>query len=516
MKFAHHSKLQVHDLYLFIGGKLADACKSWGVPAEFSKTEFDHSKVYDMNSAMEHEEEVSEYLKYDVVSLAHLFKIYHTTMWKCFSVDMNLCVSPAQFAVKAWSGGNDYCAKIYVPHKGKEEDDDRAAYYGGRVMCQYKGYESTDFDEKQLSYYYDQIEDYLVLGDVNSLYPAAQMFNQYAYGRWKYIEGNEEYLDRLIRRHPDDQDWLLRTCFCVDVTCPKDLMTSFLMERDSKGNIVHDLHDKVKQWYWGCEIEEAIVLGYVVTKIHEMKTFSNRDYIFKDYVSKCWQGRQRTLKGSAQNLCFKFAMNSLTGKFGQRSFDTNRAIYSTDHEPSKKMEQNFQEMLSRVVDFQPIFTAEGYNSAIMLDIENEQKGPRYPIYLSAQILAYARVHMSKIMRAGQCYRHWCRAIYYTDTDSLLMPSECLPDLEKAGFIGDELGQLKCDLTDSTDPQTFARIVRGIWSATKGPYSLLYVKPGDGNLWEKVRVKGIMLYDSLVVVTSLFSRHSTPFKTLALP
>ena len=65
------------------------------------------------------------------------------------------------------------------------------------------------------------------------------------------------------------------------------------------------------------------------------------------------------------------------------------------------------------------------------------------------------------------------------------PSECLPDLAKAGFIGDELGQLKCDLTDSTDVETFARIVRGIWSATKGPYSLLYVKPGDPQLWEKV-------------------------------
>ena len=98
------------------------------------------------------------------------------------------------------------------------------------------------------------------------------------------------------------------------------------------------------------------------------------------------------------------------------------------------MDQSFQEMLQRVVDFTPIFTAEGYNSAIMLDVENEQKvcsfrshtfphfvqGPRYPIYLSAQILAYARVHMSHIMRAANCYRSWSRAIYYTDTDSLLM------------------------------------------------------------------------------------------------
>lgn len=152
--------------------------------------------------------------------------------------------------MKAWTGGNDFCAEIYVPHIGKEEDDDRAAYYGGRVMCQYKTFESEDFDQQQLAYYYDQIDDYLVLGDVNSLYPAAQMFNEYAHGKWKYIPGSDEYLDRLTKRHHSDRDWLLRTCFCVDVICPKDLMTSFLMERDSKGHIVHDLNDKHKQWYW--------------------------------------------------------------------------------------------------------------------------------------------------------------------------------------------------------------------------------------------------------------------------
>ena len=101
MKFAHHSKLQVHDLYLFVGGKLSDACKNWGVPAEFSKTDFDHSKVYDMASALKHEDEVKEYLKYDVVSLAHLFKIYHTTMWKCFSVDMSTFAFALSFFANA-------------------------------------------------------------------------------------------------------------------------------------------------------------------------------------------------------------------------------------------------------------------------------------------------------------------------------------------------------------------------------------------------------------------------------
>ena len=229
------------------------------------------------------------------------------------------------------------------------------------------------------------------------------------------------------------------------------------MERDAKGNIHHTLHDKVGQWYWGCELREAIELGYKVTLIIEMKTFMKRDYIFDKYVTKCWEGRLKSLKGSAQNLAFKFAMNALTGKFGQASFPTNKAIYSTDYEPSKKMDQHFQEMIQKVVDFEPIFSPDGYNAAIILEVENEQLGPKYPIYLSAQILAYARVHMSRIMRYEffkkhvilanvhricDCYRNPCRAIYYTDTDSLLMPSETLPALDAARLIGNGLGQLK--------------------------------------------------------------------------
>lgn len=489
MKFNHHSKLQVHDLYLFIHSSLDDACKAWGVPTEFCKSNFDHNKIRSLTSAMQYCEEVTEYLKLDCLALGHLFRIYHQTMWKCFSMDMNLCVSPSQYAIQTWTAGNAFCHDIYLPHMGKEEADDRAAYYGGRVMCQYKAYESEDFNENMKAYYHNQIEDYLVLGDVNSLYPAAQYFNRYAYGKWKYVPGGDEYLRRLMELHDSDEDWLLRTCFHVNVECPKDLITAFLMERDNKGHIHHTLHDKNGQWYWGCELREAIILGYKVTLIIEMKTFEKRDFIFDKYVTKCWEGRKKAPKGSAQNLAFKFALNSLTGKFGQASFPTNKAIYTTDYEPSKKMDQHFQEMLQKVVDFEPIFTPNGYNAAVILEIENEQQGPKYPIYLSAQILAYARVHMSRIMRICASYRQPHRAIYYTDTDSLLMPSSCLQALDTHHLIGNELGQLKCDLTDSTNVDQWGKIIRGIWSATKGPYSLLYVKADSPVLWEKIRVKG---------------------------
>ena len=148
-------------------------------------------------------------------------------------------------------------------------------------------------------------------------------------------------------------------------------------------------------------------------------------------------------------------------------------------------------MLKRVCGWTPIFTENGQNSAIILEVENENQNPSYPIYLSGQILAYSRVIMSRIMRLIDAYRNPQRAIKYTDTDSLLMARECLDDLIKADLIGKNLGQIKCDLNENfTHPRSFAKIVKGIWAATKGPYSLIYVLPEDSVLWEKVRVKGI--------------------------
>lgn len=496
ISFNHNSQVKVIDLCLFLQSSLAKACKDWGVPADESKKEFDHEKVFDMESAMLHEKEVREYLKYDVLSLLSLTKIFHTAMWKCFSMDVLLCVTPAQFSLKVWSSTCEFLNEIYIPHQGKEEDDDRAAYYGGRVMCQRKEFRSADWQEgANYTWDYENVDDYLVLGDVNSLYPAAQVQNDYAYGKWTYEEVSEKsedvqqkYVEMINQR--ESKGWMKRCVYLVDVYCPKDLITAFLMDRSPKGDIIHNLEDKVKKWYWGTELMEAIKLGYRVTKVWSIKEFEKCGFIFSEFVNTCWEGRKKTQSGSAQNTCFKFTMNGLTGKFGQKSHPTSSVIYSTNYKPSKKTEVDFDKMIANVVDFEPVFSANGDNNTIILEVSNKNQGPSYPVYLSAQILANARVLMSKIMRTCDAYRNPARAIYYTDTDSLVMTPECIPDLIDAGYIGKGLGQIKCDLNGSFNGNQFAKIVRGVWAATKGPYSLVFLLPGDNVLKEKVKVKGI--------------------------
>ena len=64
-------------------------------------------------------------------------------------------------------------------------------------MCQRKKYISEDFinepdDGMETLYDWNEIEDFLVLADVNSLYPTAQFKFEYAYGNWQYHKYTEE------------------------------------------------------------------------------------------------------------------------------------------------------------------------------------------------------------------------------------------------------------------------------------------------------------------------------------
>lgn len=491
--------LKVRDLCLFLRARLVDACKAWGVPADLSKKEFDHSKVFDWLSANEHREEVAEYLKYDIISLGVLYQNYSATMMDCFARDINKAITPSHYAMQVWrSMIGDVADQIYTPHKGKEENDDRAAYYGGRVMCQRKEYISSQVDEED----YDFIHDCLILSDVNSLYPTAMKNYNFAVGKWKYTtfgdNDEEKEIEMLRFIHNTQGEEIAQHMFKVDYICPKDLITAFLIARDEKtGKLSHDLTDKVNQWLWGCEIEEAVLLGYKFIRVYEVKTFEKMLPIFKSFVDLCWDGRKKNPKPSLKNEGYKTMMNSLSGKMAQLAHASSSLIYGVNYTPTEKQNEEFQKMASRVQDFEIVFSDVGNILALILDVKNENADPRYPVYLSAQILAHSRCIMSRYMRICDSYRNSARAIYYTDTDSLVIPFICLPALREQNCIGKEIGQLSCDIMEPFTGK-FAKIVKAVWGATKGPYALVYRTPAitretPNPLKVKIRIKGRLIF-----------------------
>lgn len=495
MNFHIHPRLKVHDLYLFIDCSLAAACKAWGVPDDATKSSFDHSKVYDFESAEKHRKEVLEYLRLDVAALRELYRIYSKAQFECFGVDVNRAVSLSEFAYNVWSTLCPVMNHISVPHTGKEEDDDRAAYYGGRVTPQRVEFQSSEYVEGQKEYDFDEITDYLIYPDVNSLYPAVCRKFAYAIGPWRYVSREEmeglNMIDILNARSPDHptRPVVPRSCFKVSVKCPKDIITAFLVERKPDGSLVHTLDDKVEQWYWGNEIAEAVTIGYEVTAIHEMKEFPFYAQVFDAFVDLCWQGRINNPKPSIKNRAFKDTLNKLTGKFGQKAHPVNTTIWNSSTKRTEKSTKAFLESLEGLQDFEIIFSESGKNHAAILEILNKNPHPTYPVYLSAQILANSRVYMSRIYRALNAYRDPNYAIYYTDTDSLILHARCLPILRRHNLIGDGLGQLSCDLTEPFDGD-FAKILTGVWAAPKGPYSLGFVTNKKPTLMEKIKSKGI--------------------------
>ena len=491
--FKIHRNLKVKDLCQYIKSSLARACKDWGIPADLSKKEFEHEKVFDMESALRHKEEVLEYLKYDVISLRELYRVYSQAQFECFGIDINRAVSLSQYGFKCWASNCSETDEIFVPHTGKEENDMRAAYYGGRVFPQRKEYKSVQFDDEVAYPTYEEIEDYLVIADVNSLYPFAQLHYKYAFGMWRYWP-IERIVEENVLNYLNDSEastaWINHCCFKVTVECPKDLITPFLMERLPNGKLVHTLDTKVEQWYWGCELVEARILGYKVLDVQEVMEFERLAPLFNDFVMKCWKGRQDNPKPSIKNRAFKDIMNCLTGKFGQKSHLTNTSIFTTSYQLNPSRQKIFEDVLESVTDFDPVFDSNGDNHAVILETASPNSHPAYPIYLSGQILAYSRVYMSTVYRACNAYRDPSCAIYYTDTDSMVLPAKCVPPLRSLGFIGSDIGQLGCDLFDAFTNQQFAKIIRGIWAAPKGPYSLVYVNPGQHIAKEKIRTKGM--------------------------
>ena len=61
------------DLYNFTQSSLKDTCKNYGLAPNNSKKDFDHEKINNWNDVYEHKEEISEYLKMDVISMKELY-----------------------------------------------------------------------------------------------------------------------------------------------------------------------------------------------------------------------------------------------------------------------------------------------------------------------------------------------------------------------------------------------------------------------------------------------------------
>ena len=180
----------------------------------------------------------------------------------------------------------------------------------------------------------------------------------------------------------------------------------------------------------GPEFEQAINAGHVV-KVYNICEYE-RQPIFRDHMMKLWDKRQdfKQAGNTSQANAIKLLMNSLQGKFGQRSSDL---VYRPDIYPPTRWGswRDWSDEKQCWLTYRICA-----DSAFEVCDKSEISGsiPAIPSYIAS----YGRVVMNRIRKQALP-----GLVYYQGVDALLVNDLALDSLSKNGMIAtDTIGKLR--------------------------------------------------------------------------
>ena len=481
------------DLCLFTLGSLDATCKAFKTPPQYVKKSFDHSLIRCWEDVYNYETVVTEYNKYDVVSLGFAYKNFAKTIFDLYKFNVTEAFTLSHMAYGIWR--NHYVIpkvldQIQIPDAFLYRYI-RNALYGGRCSPQIPYFKTVHYENIVATRkwdwslkFYDSILDYLVYLDVVSLYPYSSVIGEFPMGKMKLIDGGG-LLHPLLQRFPvtalSERDcyYIKRTIACVDVKCPTNLLTGFLMSRGPKGELTQDLTPKKEQYYDGVTLLEAMRLGYRVTRVHSYVLFELLGNPLREYMNYAFTQKNAAEKGSCEYSCHKYLMNGLTGKFSQEMIESNWRILYDDGELTKLSD------VSQLKSIEWITNEEGEDVAMAAEIREEDPLPSKPLQLGVSILAHSRVVMSVYTDFIGGYLSPEKASYYGDTDSMIIHYNTYKEAKEKDaatqFLSDEFGKLSNEYKDG-------KIIKGVFLSPK-TYCLEVIKK-DGSLVWVIRAKGV--------------------------
>lgn len=294
--------------------------------------------------------------------------------------------------------------EILIHNNERATNLERDAYYGGRVECFRIGIFEGDFYKT----------------DVNSMYPFAMRYFKYPVKLVSYKkQGNLKNLKRLIKN-----GWgaIAKVKIKTDkpnipFRGPKKLI--FPVGEFEAGLATPELIY--------C-IEHDLIESVSEVAIYEM------DYIFVDYIDYFYGKRleAKELELAVYVAMYKLFLNSLYGKFGQRSESWERI---GDAEVDK-----VQVMRVKSEDG-TMDTFKIFGGSIFKRIEEKESFNSF-CAIAAHVTSNARMLLADFIEtAGR------ENLYYCDTDSLFVSKDGYENLLKGGHIHNkELGKLKLEET----------------------------------------------------------------------
>lgn len=449
--------LEIKDAQRFFAGSLAFNCQGMGLDKKYWKGDFEHHKVNSWEDVEKYKEKRLKYLRQDVIAQQKVYDIGAKAFFDDYKLNITPFVSISQYAFAAFT---TTLKKKHLLFKTPRKDEAamREAYRGGRIIMTRPYWLSNDFDNI-MKYYgnggklakcFTECQSYLIYLDANSLYPTVMSGHKYPCGKTEYCplgDGKDQHLKMLFhlgtggkpKKSIHVKTLLEQRLWQVDVECPKDIYIAFLMGRTKDGRNIQDLKPKIKTWYTGPELLEAVKLGYKITKIHAYYQWEDYQEVFTDFIQKAWDRKAKSIRDTAPYTISKMMMNALSGKFGQKVCDevTHLIIGS---------ELDTQNLVGKVTNL--IYSAD--EDEVLAAIVKEKlikETSNYPIHFSTFILGRSKVHMSRFFRKSGAYWNPLFVAVYGDTDSVIIPYDAIKDMDKK-YFGKELGQMKDEMDDS--------------------------------------------------------------------
>tara|TARA_R100001132_G_C3274679_1_gene96951 strand:- start:2096 stop:5947 length:3852 start_codon:yes stop_codon:yes gene_type:complete len=331
----------------------------------------------------------------------------------------------------------------------KEVEWIRKSFFGGRTNATKLIYNFKEGEEGM----YD---------DLTSLYPTVNYYEEYPMGHYIKIKGDEIDMEKVR-----NQEYF--GFYDLELTCPKKLYHPVLPRKGNK--LFFDLNDKRGVWC-SKEVYKAIDLGYKIKKIYEIRYYEKTTKsLFKEYVAKFlkikqeasgfpkWvktekdkkkyialyhsnQGilmdKEKIIKNAGLREIAKLCLNSLWGKFGQRT-NLGKCVILKNKEEFYKILQN--------PEYENINFLEISSNPPKLQVSYQIKDKYVENDFNTNIAIASFTTSTARLRLYQGLEYLNEQVLYFDTDSIVYKYNkddptCNRQLTRGDYLGDWTDELE--------------------------------------------------------------------------
>jgi hypothetical protein len=401
-------------LFFPLGTSLKAACQTFSCFQQ--KNTMNIANYMTKETIIPNKQQIIEYGCQDVRATFELMCKYEKYMKEISETDISIFnyVSLANYANQLRDHYHNKDIHIYYNRRKEIAEFERNCVIGGRLMVG-----RLKYDKPSIS------------ADINGLYASAMK-------QFEYPCGKRTYYNKRLHPHIMEQyKYQLNRC---ETTPLANLRVTFEINPRCRIPLLPVKHtDSTYLVQTGdftiIELQQAIRYGgYHILDVLFVQEFESSARIFEHFVDTFYSKRleyKRLKKNLFQTLC-KLILNSSYGSLLLKPFDSIYKFISKE-----TFHRDFDETMELITIS---------NGQYFVKYKNKcHHDNNRPIYLGAFILSYSKVILNNYIAALNGF--YDNTILYGDTDSVYIPKSSYTLLERAGLVGEQLGQCKNDYGD---------------------------------------------------------------------